>query len=137
MKNECSSSSPSQPTERSSSPSTNTMSLLNRWSGVRIPSRPRCHQPSGFAGNSVFHEVRQMPPRSGCHSVATRVPLSTGRSSACGCIVMPWLSVSPPVRYVPPRKTIASPVTTFSMAASSVVGSASVPGASARPSGAT
>ena len=34
------------------------MSLLKRCSGVRIPSRLRCHQSRGLQGNSVAHFVR-------------------------------------------------------------------------------
>ena len=129
---------PPSPPTAASRPSTKTMSLLKRWSGVRVPSRSRCHQPMGRAGNSVFHDVRHTLPGRAAHSVATRVPLRTGRSSGYGWRVIPWFRRRPPVRYVPPRITIASPLTTRSIAASRVVGSARVvPAASAFPSGAT
>ena len=63
-----------------------------------MPSRARCHQPMGRAGNSVFQEVLHTLLRRAVHSVATRVPLRTGRSSPYGCHVIPWLSRRPPVR---------------------------------------
>ena len=85
-------------TYRSGLPSTKTMSLLNRCSGVRMPSRSRRHQPSGPAGNSVVHLVRHTFSRSGSHSMAGFVPFSTGTSSRYGCRVMPWLSCRPPLR---------------------------------------